>query len=72
MTTDTLTALYTAQNEAANQLAEILANPKPSYHVGNRSVSWNEYQTMLTQQIKDLQEVIISFSPYIQTIRQYL
>jgi len=46
-------------------IAEVTANPQPSYSVQGVSVSWNEYLDQLTKQMAALQEVMIFLSgPY--------
>lgn len=43
--------LQAAKTNYAAQLADISANPKPSYSVGGRSFSWTEYQRFLIEQM---------------------
>lgn len=38
------------------QLAELSANPKPSYSVNGRSFSWESYQSQLWAWIKEAEE----------------
>lgn len=45
----------TAIANYAEQLADISANPKVSYKVGDQMVSWTEYQTFLIKAMADLQ-----------------
>jgi hypothetical protein len=65
-----LTALQAAYQNACNLLQEITLKPKPSYSVDGESWSWNEYQSMLTQQIKSLKQLIQDESgPFIVSTR---
>lgn len=48
---DALSAELATQSAA---LAAAIANPKPSYSVGGRSVQWTEYRAQFVAQIRDL------------------
>ena len=61
---DYLTSLIQARDNAAARLAEILASPKPSYTVHGHSVSWTEYQEMLGEQIKAIDQLIAQGIPF--------
>lgn len=64
MPTD-LQNLATAKSNLISTLASITANPQPSYSLDGESVSWADYQRMLTDQIKAINELIaIEGSPY--------
>lgn len=59
--TERLTA---ARDNYAQQLLD-LSNParrKVSYSIGNRSVSWTEYQTFLKDEIKDIEAHLSAIS----------
>lgn len=46
-------------------IAQITANPQPSYSVQGVSVSWSDYLSVLTAQLEKLQEASIYLSgPY--------
>lgn len=53
-------SLITARDAAAVQLATILSapNPKPSYSVEGRSISWESYIVMLSGQVDSLTKSI--------------
>lgn len=51
--------LRTARDNLASELATESANPQPSYSVGGRSFSWNDYRTSLIDQIHELTAAII-------------
>ena len=53
-----LANLRTARANFIAKLAEVSANPKPNYTVGNQSISWADYYRMLDEKIKDLEELI--------------
>lgn len=48
----------TARANYAAQLAEISANPRPSYSVGGRSFDWVGYQRFLLEMIAKMDEHI--------------
>jgi hypothetical protein len=52
---DTLTS---AKANVASILAEITANPKPSYSIDGQSVSWESYFSMLTDKLEKLNQLI--------------
>jgi hypothetical protein len=52
--------LQTAIDNVAAKLAEVTANPKPSYSIDGQSVSWGEYYRMLTGHLKELREAKIA------------
>lgn len=45
-------------------LESLSTSPKPSYSVNDRSVSWETYQKMLINSIRDLNEQINELEPY--------
>lgn len=49
---------------AIARLKELLASPKPSYNVDGQSFSWNEYQRMLVEQIKSIDEILGADEPF--------
>lgn len=53
-----LSSLNTALSNVAANLAAITANPKPSYSVNGKSVSWTEYFNALIQQQEALNRAI--------------
>jgi hypothetical protein len=46
--------LATAKANYAAKLAEISADPKPTYSVNGRSISWGEYHKMLLDMISSI------------------
>lgn len=50
--------LQTALDNIAARLADVTANPKPSYSVDGESVSWTEYFNALTQQQLALEQAL--------------
>lgn len=51
--------LITARDNLAAELATNSANPKPTYSVAGRSVSWSSYRSDLIDQIERLNGQII-------------
>ncbi len=49
--------IATIKSNALTVLADITANPKPSYNIDGQQVGWTEYQKMLMSQVEwaDLQ-----------------
>lgn len=50
--------LATARNNIAQQLADMTADPKPSYSVDGKSVSWGEHFSNLTNLLRTIEENI--------------
>lgn len=50
--------LTTAKENLAAKLAELTASPKPSYSIEGQSISWGEYYSMLTAQMKAINELL--------------
>jgi hypothetical protein len=48
----------------AAQIAEMSANPRPSYTVGDQSFDWTQYLEYLTRNMKAVQQLIQSLSPF--------
>lgn len=46
--------LATAKANYAAKLAEISADPKPTYSVNGRSISWGEFHSMLLKMVSDI------------------
>lgn len=51
-------SLTTARDNFATKLAEISADPKPSYSIDGQSVSYTDYYRFLSEQVKSLNEQI--------------
>lgn len=51
--------LQTALDNVAAQLADVTANPKPTYSVAGRSVSWGEHFNNLQKAYADLKNLLI-------------
>jgi hypothetical protein len=51
--------LQIAIDNVDQQLADLTANPKPSYGIDGQSVSWGEHFRNLTQLRKELVEALI-------------
>ena len=57
--------LTTIKSQIIQRLADITANPKPSYSLDGESVSWSEYQRLLMDQLKSIREQIaLEGAPY--------
>jgi len=56
--------LATARDNLAAKLAEVSANPKPSYSIDGQSVSWVEYYKFLADQIARLNAQINMGEPF--------
>lgn len=54
----------TAIDNIASQLVDMTANPKPSYSIGSRSVSWTEHFRSLTDQLRALNELQQQLDPF--------
>lgn len=50
--------LKTARTNLAAKIAEVSANPLPTYSVGDRSFSWVEYYRWLLEQLKEIDTTI--------------
>ena len=50
--------LQTALNNTAERLADLTANPKPSYSVDGESWSWSEYLSMLIDKQEALRKAL--------------
>lgn len=56
--------LIIIRNQVAQTLADITANPKPSYTLTDETYSWTEYQDMLFRQLEKLDGLIAQSQPY--------
>lgn len=56
--------LTTARDNIAAKLAEVSANPKPSYTIDNQSVSWGDYMTQLQLALDSFNALIAAGQPY--------
>lgn len=54
-----LDSLNTAKANVLANLLAITANPKPTYSLDGQTVSWNDYQKMLTDQLTTLNSLIV-------------
>ncbi len=60
-----LANIETAIQNVSSLIAQVTANPQPSYSVQGVSVSWSEYLSQLVEQQTKLQEIYIFLSgPY--------
>ena len=50
--------LETARDEWAERLADLVANPKPTYSLDGKSVSWVEYQQFLLNGLEGINKAI--------------
>lgn len=55
--------LVTARDNLAAKIAAISADPKPTYTDGTRTVSWETYYRMLSDQLKAMNELIAAATP---------
>jgi hypothetical protein len=64
----TIDDLNTIRRNILACLMEATSVPKPTYTIGgpdgSQTVSWNEYIRMLTEQLDDIQKLIVALSPY--------
>jgi hypothetical protein len=58
MSPSVLTNLQAAKANVAAILAQITADPKPSYSIDGQSVSWESYFSMLTGKLEALNKLI--------------
>lgn len=56
--------LVTVRDNIAAQLVDLTENPKPSYSVANRSVSWGEHFRNLTEQLKEINTLLNTMRPF--------
>lgn len=63
--TAAIASLQTALQNVANLIAEITANPKPSYSIDGQSVSWESYLATLTAQLRNIEEALQRMQPYV-------
>lgn len=50
--------LATTRNQIAERLVEVTAEKKPTYSIGDRSISWESYVSMLIGQLEELNKAI--------------
>jgi hypothetical protein len=50
--------LKTTRDNIAAKLAEMSANPKPNYSIDGVSYSWDQLRMSLSQQLKDVNEML--------------
>jgi hypothetical protein len=50
--------LTTTRDQIAARLAEMTVSPKPNYSIDGVSYSWDQLRMSLSQQLKDLNEMI--------------
>jgi hypothetical protein len=43
---------------------QLYHGPKPTYHLGDREVQWNEWRDSMIKAINDLNAVIAATDPY--------
>lgn len=48
--------LLASRDNIAKRIREITSDPKPTYSVDGQSISWGEYLTTLTNQLKVVEE----------------
>ena len=56
--------LTTIRDQVVARLADITANPKPNYTIGDETYEWTDYQRMLFEQLTRLNEAIGLSQPY--------
>ncbi len=56
--TDYVTNLETTRLRVSQRLAEVHANPKPSYSVNGQTIQWSGYCNMLTESLARLNKLI--------------
>lgn len=61
-------SLNTAKANYAALLAQISANPRPTYTVGQQTFSWMEFQKFIMEQIKAINEQINVENPFEEEI----
>lgn len=61
--------LATIKSNYLATLAAISADPKPSYNIDGQSVSWTEYQAMLMDKVKAINDLINDEGPFILNSR---
>lgn len=61
---DYLPDLITARNQIAAQLAEITANPKPSYSIDDQWVDWSTHFKGLCDRLERINQAIQDAQPF--------
>ena len=61
--------LKTARANLLAKLAEVSADPKPSYNIDGQSVQWSQYYKMLTDQAGALLDAINNEEPFEEVSR---
>jgi len=57
--------LQTAYSNFCNILAQITANPRPTYSLDGKSVSWNEYYSMILSNMENVRrQMIFAAGPF--------
>ncbi len=57
--------LVAIRSNILQRLADITAQPKPSYDIDGQDVKWNEYQKMLFDQLTATDSAIASGGPFV-------
>jgi len=63
-TGDYLTDLLSARDNIARQLADLTAQPKPSYQIDGQSVSWDEHFRGLCAELERLNYALQASEPF--------
>ncbi len=63
-TGDYLTDLLSARDNIARQLADLTAQPKPSYQIDGQQVSWDEHFRTLCAELERLNYVLQTSEPF--------
>jgi len=61
--TDSLDQLQTIRSQTLARIAEITAEPKPSYNIDGQSVSWNDYLKTLRETVSWCDRMINAENP---------
>ena len=63
---DSLNPLQTIRSQTLTRIAEITAEPKPSYQIDGQSVSWNDYLKTLRETIAWCDRMINAENPGVE------
>lgn len=56
--------LATIKSQILANLVDLTENPKPTYDIDGQKIAWGDYQRMLFDQLKNINEQIANETPY--------
>ena len=58
--------LATIKEQILQNLADVTANPKPSYNIDGQQIGWTDYQRLLLEQLEKINIQIATYLPWEQ------